>query len=246
MLQLVRNPRRRRRASASYLITNPSSGDLWLWGGAAALVAALVLWKRKEIIDVVKDVVDRGKRLTYSSMGRDGVVPNSPQALLEAAIRALGRPITLQASSLARMIRSEGPETGVIRAHVAINDAREKQWDVHKVLTYSTNSKASGWYGEQFTPAARAPGAIKSVRRYATTKDAYAGDVLMAEQALREAAAGVDITGNAVKFVDRSSMGVQEGSGSYEDLVVRWAPEGLRPFTLPGYSDDLVVFRRVG
>ena len=49
------------------------------------------------------------------------------------------------------------------------------------------------------------------------------------------------MTGGAIKFVDKRSMGKQAGSGSFDALVALWAPEGLRPHEI---QDGLVVFRR--
>lgn len=233
-----------------YLVRrNPSTSDLLLWGGGLALVA-LALWKGKELAtvvsDAVVDVVKRGKRLTFAGLGFDGVVPISPEALRGAASVQLGREVSQAASDMARMIRSEGSAAGRIRAHVALNDAAELGWGLHGLLTYSTNSNAKGFYGEQSTPASRAPGGIKSVRRYSTAKDAYEGDVQVAEQVMAEHALGVDPTLGAVKFVDKASLSVQEGARTYESIVASWGSEGLRPFNVYGYSDDLVVFRRVG
>jgi hypothetical protein len=236
---------RRRAGESIYLVReNPADRDLYLWGGVALLVG-LALWKGKAVVQVVSDVVGRGKRLTYTAVGADGLVPVPPTSLCEAAGVALGRPLSQDAHDLARMIRSEGAAAGDVRAHVAINDAAELGWSLHTLLTYSTSSAARGYFGEQFTPAARAPGGIKSVRRYSTANDPFEHDVQVAERVLFERAGGADPTNGAVKFLDRASLGVQEGARSYESIVASWGTEGLRPFTLPGYSDDLVVFRRV-
>ena len=216
-------------------------GDLWLWGGLLAL-GGLAFWQRETIMDTIS----RGKRLTYTELGPDGVIPDDPDDLADAAGAAIGRGVPLELYSLARMKRSEqGNDDGRLRVHVALNDAAAHNWSTQFTITYSTNAGARGLYGEQFTPAARAPGRVKSVRRYSTARDPYEGDLLIVERVLLERVQGLDPTGGAVKFVDRSSMGVQEGSGSFDELVASWAKEGLRPFTVPGYPDDLVVFRRV-
>lgn len=230
---------------------NPDDVDLYLMGAAGLGLVALAAWKGEEItnavVDTVTDVVSRGTRLTHAAPGPDGVVPIRPDALRLTAAGVLGYDLVQDAYDLARMIRSEGASAGILRAHVALNDADDLGWTVHGTITYSTNPAANGWFGEQFTSAARAPNGVKSSRRYATTKDPYAGDVEIAQQAMLEHVQGIDPTGGAVKFVDKSSMGgVQAGSGSYADLVERWAAERLQPFNVPGYSDDLVVFRRVG
>lgn len=215
--------------------------DEFLWlGGAAAL--GLLFWQKEAIVDVI----ERGKKVTHAPVGPDGTVPGFPVELAAAAGAAMGRPILPHAYALARMIRSEGAAAGRVRAHVALNDAASKGWDVVRILTYSTNPDARGLFGEQYTPASRAPGGRTSVRRYATSKDPYEGDVVLAERVLAEHDAGDDPTGGAVKFADKSSFGVQEGTRSYAAVASQWAAEGLQPFNVPGYSDDLVVFRRVG
>ncbi len=220
------------------------SEELALW--AVGVVGGLVLWQRKSIMSTITDTVNRGKRLTYSTIRPDGVVSDDPADLVDQASATLGRELPQEIYDLARMKRSEqGTDDGRLRVHVALNDAAENNWSTHFAITYSTNPTAKGRYGEQFTPASRAPGGVKSVRRYATAKDPYEGDVSIVESVLLDRAQGIDPTGGAVKFVDRGALGgVQEGSGSYEDIVSRWATEGLHPFTVPGYPDDLVVFRR--
>jgi hypothetical protein len=218
----------------------------WLGLAALGLVGGLLIWQRDAIIETVVDIVNRGDRLTFVAAGDNGQAMADPGALRAQASLMLGREITQDVYSLARMIRSEGAAQGRIRAHVAMNDAHELGWSLHQLITYSTNNFARGLYGQQYTPAANAPAGIASKRRYASTKDPHAGDVEVVEAAIAERAAGVDPTGGGVKFVDKSSMGVQTGSGSYAELVKSWAADGLRPFTLPGGGADLVVFRRVG
>jgi hypothetical protein len=232
----VQPVRRRRR--------NPSTADLFLWGGGL-LVVGLAFWKGKELAIAVTDVVARGKRLTWAGKGDDGQVAVSPEFLSAAASSELGRVVPQEVYDLARMIRSEGAAAGRIRAHVAINDARDLGWTVHTLLTYSTSPLCKGMYGEQSTPAARAPGGVRSTRRYSTAADPYEGDVEMAEQVLAQHAQGEDPTGGAVKFVDKASLSVQEGARTFEDIVASWGGDGLQPFNVAGYSDDLVVFRRV-
>lgn len=215
-------------------------------GGAALLGVAI--WQREAIVDFV----GKGRQLTDVPVGPGGIVPATPAALAAAAAALLGRPVTAEAYALARMIRSEGATEWRLRGHVAINDAEDLGWMLLRVLTYSTAAWAAGSFGPQFTPAITRTddegGLItareKSVRRYTTSRDPFEADLVHAETVLAEHVAGTDPTGGAVKFVDRSSFGAQAGTGSYQALVDRWAQEGLRPFTVPGYSDDLVVFRR--
>lgn len=245
--ELIRRRRRRNPRSPARFVHRRNPLKPWheaaLWGTGLGLLA-LVVWKREEIVNVAKDLITRGTRLTTAEAGDNGLVMIAPEQLRTLASVVMGREIAQEVYDLARMIRSEGAAAGNIRAHVALNDAADLSWTLHQLLTYSTNTFVRGWYGEQFTPAARAPGEVKSVRRYATSKDPHAGDVLTAELAIAEHAQGVDPSGGAVKFVDKASLGSQEGARSYEDIVAAWGADGLRPFTLPGYSADLVVFRR--
>ncbi len=214
------------------------------------VLGGVAVWQRRTIMDTIT----RGKRLTYTTTGHadadgtwinDGIIPDDPAELAAQAGAVMGRDLPQELYDLARMLRSEkGNDDGRLRVHVALNDAAAHNWSTHFTITYSTNASAKGWYGEQFTPADRAPGGVKSVRRYSTARDPYEGDIAIVEQVLLERAQGIDPTGGAEKFVDRSSLGAQEGSSSYDDIVARWASEGLQPFTVPGYSDDFVVFRR--
>jgi hypothetical protein len=220
--------------------------------GLGGLVLVAAYWRR-EIISVgasaaatVADFVGRGARLTDAPAGADGVVYVSPEELAAIAGGVMGRAVTADAYALARMIRSEGADEGYLRAHVALNDLRHLGWSsLVYLMTFSTNPSARGWFGAQWTAATAAPGGITSVRRYATSRDPYQADLVAAEQALAERAAGFDPTDGAEKFVDRSSFGAQSGTGSYAALVERWGKEGLVPGSVAGASDDFVVFRRV-
>jgi hypothetical protein len=57
---------------------------------------------------------------------------------------------------------------------------------------------------------------------------------------MAEHAAGNDVTGGALKFVDRDAF----GPGKYDATVTAWARDGLEPYTLPGLPSDQVFFRR--
>lgn len=223
--------------------------ELLLGGLGLALVA---YWQRRTIMTTIVDPITRGKRLSYTTVGVDGVVPDSPEDLADQAGQVLGRDVPQELYDLARMVRSEGAEAGRLRVHVALNDAAEHNWSAHFVTTYSTNPHAAGKYGEQFTPASRAPGGVRSVRRYSTARDPYEGDLLLVERVLLERAEGIDPTDvdgsgiGGVKFIDRDSLGSQDGADSYEAIAASWGNEGLRPFNVPGYPDELVVFRRTG
>lgn len=206
-------------------------GGLWLFGRRTA--------------QAFVDVVDRGARLNDTQLDDTGVIPFDPDDLVEVASSVMGRPISRDAYALARMRRSEmafgeSDDASALRIHVALNDLDDLNrrklfgWSAADLITYSTNPEHRGLFGEQ-----------NDGRRYASTKDPHAGDVLLAEQVQAQHEAGIDPTMGALKFVDRGSMGAQVGSGSYDQLVIRWAAEKLQPFTVPGYSDDFIVFRRV-
>lgn len=233
--------------------------------GGLAVAGALVYFRRP-IEGAVRDVFARGERLTYAATdGLTGEVLEAPETLARLASNASGMNVPVAVNSLARMIRSEGATEGLLRAHVALNDAAALGWDLQRLLTYSTASWARGRYGKQHvtvyrTPAggettdkARAltsadgkPVVVRSqTRRYSTARDPYMGDVRTAMAAIAERGRGLDRAQGAVKFVDKSAMGgVQAGTGSFAALVERWGRDGLSPFTLPEYGDDLVLFRR--
>jgi hypothetical protein len=217
-----------------------SNEEKWLLGGLAVLGA--LFWGRRAASTVATTVVDflgRGARLTYGTLGDDGIVAEDPAELVAAASLVMGREISTDAYALARMARSEGIDAGALRIHVALNDLADLNdrrgfgWSASDLITYSTDSDARGHFG------------IQLHRRYASTQDPYQGDVVLAEGTMAEHARGADQTLGAIKFVDKSSFGVQAGTGSYADLVTRWAKDGLAPFSIPGESSDFVVFRRV-
>lgn len=223
------------------------------WWGAAGAAALALWWKGRIIVDTATDLINRGDLLTSAPMGDDGVVLGTPDELADQASAVLGRYVHPDTYSGARMIRSEGAAAGLLRAHVALNDARALGWTMRKLITYAIVSHSSpvqlhpaanGLYGEQFVPTDRAPDGIPITRRYASSKDPHAGDVLTYEQAVAEQAQGIDPTMGAVKFVDKSSLGIQVGSSKYEAIVARWGAQGLQPFTVDGWSDDFVVFRK--
>lgn len=184
---------------------------------------------------MVTDVFSKGSRLSYGTLDATGTVVDDPETLRGAATQRLGRDIDRNVYALARMVRSEGAAQGNLRVHVALNDLADLGWpDAYTLITYSTNSAKKGKYGQQAT------------RRYASSSDPYEGDVLTVEQAIAQNDAGYDLSQGATKFVDKDSFGVQAGTGSFDDLVAKWAPEGLQPFTVPEYGDNLVLFKKGG
>jgi len=216
-----------------------SDDEKWMLGGLAAGV--LLLWG-KPIVNTVVDVIGRGDRLTTTSLDDNGMIPDDVDDLVAQASAVLGITADPDLYALARMARSEGIDAGALRIHVALNDLADLNsrkgygWSAVDLITYSTDANARGHFGQQLH------------RRYASTQDPYSGDYYLAAQTVSQhnATSGFygDPTGGAIKFVDKSSFGVQAGTGSYDDLVATWAKEGLQPSNVPGYSDDFVVFRR--
>lgn len=193
------------------------------------VVAALVLLLLLGGAVVV--MATRGRRLTSSPAPSDGSrLQIYPSDLARVAEELLGRPVSVESYALARMIASEAgsgpvPEKQAI-ASVALNDARAHGWSLLYTLAGPTGlfGPQRGW-------------------RYATSRDPYEQDLQVAEAVL--AGELGDNTGGATKFVHAGAFGVQEGTGSYDDLVARWGREGLVPDWVPGTRDDFRVFRRV-
>jgi hypothetical protein len=181
------------------------------------------------------DVVGRGQRLTFSTVV-EGVVRESPAALAAQAAAVVGRPVSEEAIALALMVRAEGGSGGqtskVYRCHVAYNQASGLGWSVVEVITYHTTPTRNRHFGEQITG------------RFASGRDCYEGDLQAAEFAAAQRAAGEDPTAGALNFVDRDSFGVQSGTGSFADVVDRWAADGKVPGTLPDAQSGLVFFWR--
>lgn len=196
----------------------------------AALAVALTLWGG-DVVSKAADLASRGRRLT-NAPAINGVVQASAGELAQAAADTIGRFVAVEAYALARMIRSEnGSNTMAAKlaiAWVALNDARALGWGLLHTLTYNRNRQPQT-FGEQ------------KGGRYSTARDPFENDLLIAEMVLNGDVA--DPTGGAVKFVNRTAFGVQEGTRSYADVVASWAADGLTPVELDDVG-DLVVFRK--
>lgn len=218
----------------------------WSLAGFGGLVAALELAGLNPVAQItaaaddaafnVTNVFNRGDQLSYGSAGPDGTILDDPEALRQAASTRYGSDIDKSVYALARMVRSEGAKQGDVRVHVALNDLANLGWaDPYTLITYSTVAARKGKYGSQTS------------RRYSSEQDPYTGDVQTVVQAMNAHDSGDDPSMGATKFVDVSSMGgVQAGTSSFDDLVAKWAPEGLVPYTLPAYGTDLVFFKKGG
>ena len=179
----------------------------------------------------------RGKRLNDTSLDGDGNVTADPETLAVEAAAVVGRPVDLNAYALARMLRSEEgsqpPEVKRLLAHVALNEAAARRVSLLQLLTNSTVASRTGKFGRQRS------------RWAATTWSPYEIDLGVAEEVIAEGQS-LDPTGGARRFVDRLAFGVQPGTGSYADLVAKWAKEGLMPARIPPAPLRLVFFRYGG
>lgn len=208
-----------------------------LLGGA---LVALTLWKGKLAALAIRDVIDRGERLTYTTPDANGVILVDPGELAAVAGAVVGRDVERDAYALARMGRSEGTDGREYRMHVALNDLADLQAHgkggtfptLESLFTYSTSSAERGLFGDQ------------RGRRYATTRDPHVGDLLLAEKVLADRAAGLDYAQGAIKFVDKSSFGKQAGTRTYDQVLAEWTGDGLFPFNLPGATSNFVLFAR--
>jgi hypothetical protein len=218
----------------------------WLLLGGGVAAGAVVWYFRSFSAPVALaagyavNVFTRGQRLTHTSADADGVIQDDPEALVAAASAVMGRPLSPQAYALARMGRSEGVDGMEYRMHVALNDLGELRErypgtypDLEQLMIHSKDARSDGRFSAQGLG-----------KRYATTRDPYEGDYQLALAVIADHGAGIDPTGGAVKFVDRDSFGVQEGTGSFDDLRERWAGDGLEASKLEGASDNFIVFRR--
>jgi hypothetical protein len=198
--------------------------------GAAGV--GLLLWEGDELVSTAIDLTQRGRRLSYGpELGANGQVNADPESLRLEAAATLGRDVSMEAYALARMLRSEGGGGSVAelqaRAWVALNDAAAHGWSI-----LHTIAGPDGLFGQQ------------RGWRYASGKDPYERELGVAELVWSEQLP--DNTGGATKFVDIDSFGVQPGTGTYAELVAKWAKERLEPFTVEGTGENFRVFRRVG
>lgn len=189
-----------------------------------------------DALPALRDVVDRGDRLSRCTLTDDGIVVESAAELVAQAVAVVGHDVNVDAYSLARMVRSEESSAGQIAknylCHVMMNQADALGWGITQVIQFHTTSTRANRYGKQISG------------RVASASDPYEADLAVAEHSLAERAQGLDPTGGATNFVDKRAFGVQAGTGSFEDLVSRWAVEGKTPGTLPDTHPALVFFWR--
>ncbi len=201
----------------------------------------------KYIAETARDMTTRGEKINFVDVDPIlGVVLEDPERMRAAASVRVGFEVTRDQLALSRMIRSEGSAQGLLRAHIALNDLASFRYadDLFELLTYSTDPKRRGLYGVQYSGPVPPNYPQANARRYATSKNSYMGDLQTAMTAIEERDAGYDRADGAVKFIDRASMGVQLGSKPFAVIDASWRSEGLQPFTMAEYGDDLVLYRR--
>lgn len=195
-----------------------------------ALVGLLAIFFGRATVDLARDFVTRGKRLSRSTLDSGGVVTDSIAVLVAQAGTALERQVLPDDYALARMLRSEygnGPVPAKIAmAWVALNDARALGRSL--IATLNAGTRGGVWFGSQ------------SGGRYSTAQDPYENDLAIAEAV--NAGQLADPTGGAVKFVHKTGFA---SSNAYWAIVERWAADGLSPVELPD-AGSLVVFVREG
>jgi len=179
---------------------------------------------------IAVDFSTRGARLTDATDDGAGNIVEPPAVLADQAAARLGRSVSLDAATMARMLRSEagarGQDGKILRAHVAINDAAALGKSIHQTIIAGS---PDGSYGKQ------AP------RRYSTARDGYENDLQIAEAVIADrAAGGPDLGLGATKFVNSN------GIADMDKLVTKWGKEGLAPVFNLSSELDLVLFAKGG
>ena len=204
----------------------------------AALTFAYVFIKHEEgdvTLETAMDFlgVGKGKRLNTTEVNDDGYVPNSPYDLLNEARGVMGYDIEQDVYALARSGRSEGKNGMEARMHVFMAQAEQAGLTVWNLTLHQPGSPKDGYFGTQ------------RGRRWASSRDPYEGDVKLAEKVYQEHNNGIDPTGGASRFVDKSAFGKQEGTRTFAEVEEKWAKEGYQAYSYPDASSDFVLFRKV-
>lgn len=231
-----------------------NANRITVMGGAAVAVVAYAYYRWRnggddpitKGLNTVTDALVSGARLNHTTLDASGVVRVNPDDLVSEALAVYGSDFSVggwtakEVYSLARMSRSEagakdGVENRKARMHIALNDYYSVSWahSLDDLFTFSTVASEKGFFGDQ------------RGRRYSTAQDPRAGDIRLALEVIDEDNRGYDPTGGATKFVDKASLAVQKGvTKTYDEIVADWGRDGLKPFNVPGLSDDFVVFRK--
>lgn len=218
------------------------SGIAWtLAGVSVAVLLGYLLFRQEEdgviTLGTVVDPLVRGARLNHSTLNDDGIVYDpAPSELLGEASEILGIDLDEDTYALARSGRSEGVDGMEARMHVMLTQSAEAGLSVFQLtVRESQHPDQDGYYGEQLG------------RRWASSRDPYAGDVALAQRVIAERAQGIDPTGGAGRFFDKSGFGKQSGTiPAWQSKLADWAREGFTGYYYPRASKNFVLFRRGG
>lgn len=207
-------------------------------GGLAALAFAYLFIKYDEGDVTLETTLDflgvgKGRRLNSTEVNEQGFVTDDPYALLNEARAVMGYEIEQDVYALARSGRSEGKNGMEARMHVFMTQAEQAGLSVFALTVKQTGSPKDGYFGTQ------------RGRRWASSRDPYEGDVRLAEKVYTEHNNGIDPTGGASRFVDKSAFGKQEGTRTYADVLHDWRNEGYQDYEYADASSDFVLFRKV-
>jgi hypothetical protein len=211
------------------------------FGAVAALGFAYLFIKYDEgdvTLETTLDAlgVGKGKRLNNTGgrrgLNADGYIATAPNVLLTEASEVMGYDINPEVYAMARSGRSEGVNGMEARMHVFMTQAEQAGTSVWALTLKRAGYEGDGFFG------------IQKHRRWASSRDPYERDVLLAEKVYSEHNQGIDPTGGASRFVDKSAFGKQPGTRTYDDVLASWTAEGYEPFSYPDASNDFVLFRK--
>lgn len=174
-------------------------------------------------VNLLKDLVGRGRRLSLTTSDSDGNVLENVDDLVEAASALLGRPVSKDAYILARISRSEhgsaGQKEKALIQRVCMNDAAMHGWSI-----WFTATSDKG-FGRQ------------RGRRYSTAQDPYEDDLAIAEENLAGELA--DDSSGATHFVHKTGF---KTITEYREICDKWYREaGIVPVDVGGVS-SLMIF----
>ncbi len=222
--------------------------------GIFAILFGLAFLRRKSddesVVDIISDIPDtvqgglqtlsgsllrfvgRGKPLVSLTLDSNGIVQEDAVTLAGQAGDVVGRVVSDEEFSLALMVASEEPRApDAVReaiCQVVINQAFAAGLSITGLVQLHSSPARAGHYGKQITG------------RVASDRIPYEADLAIAAQAIDNRSNGIDNSMGATNFVNRYAFGVQEGSGSFADIVVKWGMEGKNAGTLFDYKN--VVF----
>jgi len=167
-------------------------------------------------LDILNGLINRGRRLSMSSLDDSGTVVEDVDDLVANASAILGRPVSKDAYTLARVSASEHANAGqrekAAIQRVMMNDAQAHGWSIWYVVTVGKG------LGHQ------------SGRRCASASDPYEDDLLIAEANLDGSIA--DETSGATRFVHKTGFA---SITKYQALCDRWYAESkIVPVQLDG------------